>query len=107
MKKAPINYRNGKIYKIVNDVNKRVYIGSTTTSLPRRFTLHKNMAKSRTSAFYNALNEIGIEHFRIGLIQDYPCENKDELETKEFEIMKKFSKKLLYNSYRGDPISFK
>ena len=40
-----VNYQNGKIYKLVNNVDDEIYVGSTTTSLSRRKGGHVDKAK--------------------------------------------------------------
>jgi len=97
-KKVAINYQNGKIYKIVNDVNDMVYIGSTTQPLPKRFSGHKAQSKDRTSNFYSAVREIGIDHFQIILIELFQCTCKAELEAREFAVTGEHAKDKLYNS---------
>ena len=77
-----MDYVNGKIYKIVNNVNDEVYVGSTTQTLAKRFSVHKDDSKreSKNSALlYQVMNEIGIENFCISLIKEYPCTTKTEL----------------------------
>jgi len=81
-----MDYKNGKIYKIVNDVNDLIYIGSTTQPLYKRFSCHKLFSKKdnkNKSKFYRSFNEIGIDHFKIVLIESYSCENKDMLFSRE------------------------
>ena len=39
------NYMNGKVYKIVNDIDNYVYIGSTTLALNIRMIYHRKRAK--------------------------------------------------------------
>jgi len=97
-KKVAINYQNGKVYKIVNDVNDMVYIGSTTTPLPKRFSGHKAQSRDRTSKFYEAMKSIGVDHFRIVLIELFPCTCKAELEAREFTVAGEHEKDKLYNS---------
>ena len=36
-----VEYSQGKIYKITNDYNDDIYIGSTCDSLAKRFSTHK------------------------------------------------------------------
>ena len=55
----------GIVYKIVNDVNDKVYIGVTQTSLEERFKKHKVDAFRHNSNIYKAMRDIGIEHFSI------------------------------------------
>ena len=46
------NYNNGKIYKIVNNIDNMIYIGSTTTKLCYRMEIHRcNMIKKQECNF--------------------------------------------------------
>ena len=56
-----------KVYIITNDVNDKVYIGSTTKTLKKRFREH---CRSLGSPIDRAIKEIGAEHFRIELLDD-------------------------------------
>ena len=64
------DYSKGKIYKITNDYNDYVYIGSTCDTLSKNFSKHKTESKSRNNPLYKLMNEIGFERFRIELICD-------------------------------------
>lgn len=80
------NFQKAKIYKITNDYNDEVYIGSTCDSLIKRFSKHKRDKKSdvnKNRPLYMLINDIGIERFRIDLIEDYPCNNKQALRQRE------------------------
>jgi len=77
-------YANGKIYRLVNNVDNEEYVGSTCTSLARRKSIHKDKAKKETSRrVYEHLNEIGWKNVDIVLVEEYKCENKMELERRE------------------------
>lgn len=76
-------FQNGKIYKIINDMNDECYIGSTCNTLSCRWHIHKQHAKSSDSRLYRMINEIGIEHFKIELFEEYPCETKEQLLQRE------------------------
>ena len=39
------DYKNGKIYKIVNDIDDYIYIGSTSLALNMRMIYHRKRAK--------------------------------------------------------------
>jgi predicted GIY-YIG superfamily endonuclease len=67
------DYSKGKIYKIVDESNGDVYIGSTINSLDLRFRTHQIFK------YYNKLKC----NCKIILIEDYPCNNKRELEMRE------------------------
>ena len=78
------DYENGKIYKIVNDVDDEIYIGSTTQPLCRRFGDHKSNSKSKPNrTLYKKMNKHGAENFRIILVENYPCKSVEELRSRE------------------------
>jgi hypothetical protein len=47
-------YHNGKIYKLVNDVDDKVYIGSTCQPLYKRLYEHKNDCKKGHYFFHKS-----------------------------------------------------
>ena len=80
------DFGKGKIYKITNDYNDEVYVGSTCDLLTKRFSNHKkgiNCKTKQNRPIYKLMNEIGFERFRIELIEDYPCTDKYELRQRE------------------------
>ena len=80
------DFGKGKIYKITNDYNDDIYIGSTCDLLTKRFSKHKNDSKNekkKNSPIYKLMNEIGYERFRIELIENYPCQDKYQLIQRE------------------------
>ena len=87
----PINYQEGKIYKIYNTINDDIYVGSTTLKLCERMRDHRKGYRHRTRQhypLYKAFIEHGVEHFFIELIEKCPCNDKDELRKKEGEYIK-------------------
>ena len=74
-----VNYTFGKVYKIVCNETGEIYIGSTTQpTLAMRLATHKqqsNTCKSRQ------IIERG--DYSIILIENYPCNNRDELHGRE------------------------
>jgi group I intron endonuclease len=96
--RVPLSYASGKIYKLVNDVNDNLYIGSTTQALSKRMVQHRSDAKRmRQCKVHIAMNAIGVHHFSIILIEAFPCASKDALEAREFEITNVFDRTRLYN----------
>jgi len=85
-----MDYKNGKIYVIRNHCNDFVYVGSTTQSLSKRFSVHKARMKFTKIQLYQAFEELRIENFYIELLELYPCSCKDELYKKEGEYIRKF-----------------
>lgn len=78
-----VNYSNGKIYKLVNNVDDKIYVGSTCNLLRVRKYKHKNEAKTTPRKVHKHLNSVGWENVEIILIEDYECKNKDELRARE------------------------
>jgi group I intron endonuclease len=80
-----VNYKNGKIYKITNNVNSKLYIGSTVRTLNKRFSDHKCGARKQYFKFplYEEIRKIGQDNFKIELIENYECDTKDELNARE------------------------
>ena len=76
-----MNY--GKLYKIVNNLNKKVYIGQTKNSLQVRFNEHICGARNLhyNSCLFRAIRKYGKEHFIILQIDE--AEDKDSLNTLE------------------------
>ena len=70
-------YERGKIYKIVDNTNNNIYIGSTIQTLKERLRCHeKDLDSSSKSIIDNG-------DYDILLIENYPCESKKELEARE------------------------
>jgi len=77
-------YANGKVYKLVNDIDNEIYVGSTCLPLHKRLFYHKNKSKSQpTIKVYCHLNTIGFENIHIILIENFACDSKEELLARE------------------------
>lgn len=71
------------IYKIVNDINDKVYIGKTEKTIQERFKGHLIDSKKRRiehRPLYNAINKYGAEHFQIILVEEVDREQASERE---------------------------
>ena len=82
-----VNYLLGKIYRIICKTSCLVYIGSTCEpTLARRLALHRGdyksylVGKQRYITSYKILES---NNFEIILLENYPCNNKDELHSRE------------------------
>lgn len=89
------NYQNGKIYRIVCNQTGLQYIGSTTIPLVARLSYHRTLLKDGRSG----TSKIVLENndYNIVLIEDYPCDRKEELLQKErfyIETMECVNKKV-------------
>jgi len=71
-------YTRGKIYKIVCNETNEVYYGSTIQKyVSDRISRHKNRKNCRSRQILDRNN------YYYELIEDYSCNNKKELETRE------------------------
>ena len=78
------NYQNGKIYKIISPSNPDAlpYFGATTMLLCKRMGDHRNKNNKCKS---KSLMECG--DAIIVLVENYPCNSKEELSRKEAEYI--------------------
>ena len=84
-----VNYKNGKIYKLVTDKDPSlVYIGSTTSTLSRRKSGHKNnFIRWQSSGCGNYVTSFDVfkcdNNPTIVLIERCTCSTKEELLKRE------------------------
>jgi hypothetical protein len=86
------DYSKGKIYKITNTVNDKVYIGSTVSRLCDRMARHRHTGRHacEESPLYREMYAIGADKFKIILVRTSPSNNRDELVAIEYAIMQEF-----------------
>ena len=63
------------IYKIINNVNNKVYIGKTSSSIESRWKEHKEDAFCKSKGhrpLYSAIRKYGLEHFSIEEVEECP-----------------------------------
>ena len=80
------NYANGKIYKLVSNHTDDIYIGSSTQSLAVRKAEHVKHYKrylDEKFAFITSFEIIKHGDVDIILLENYPCESKEELHSRE------------------------
>jgi len=79
-----VNYRNGKIYCIRSLIRPDlIYIGSTCNTLSKRFSHHKTKSSTCSS---KQIIDIGDSY--IELIEDVPCDNKNQLIRREGQLIR-------------------
>ena len=79
-------YQNGKIYKLWSLETDEIYVGSTCCPLHKRMFKHRQSFRFGTRSHYKLYREmerLGETSFRIELIEDYPCDSRDELLKRE------------------------
>lgn len=99
------------IYKIVNNINGKIYIGQTTRSLSDRWKDHKKLAKQGSKLhLYCSMRKYGVDNFSIEVIDT--ATSKEELNVKEIFWISYYNTTDLSlgynNSYGGDinPMDF-
>ena len=89
-------YKNGKIYKIVsNHMPDTCYIGSTIQPLCKRFGGHRSDYRKHLKGgkkYMTSFKLVCYPDARVYLIESYACNNKNELERREGEIIKEYMK---------------
>ena len=79
-------YNNGKIYKIVDLGYNNCYIGSTVEALSRRMCHRRCNYNRKIKHPCNSslvFEKYGIQNCKIELIENYPCNSKEELTARE------------------------
>jgi len=85
-----MKYLNSKIYKLIDNTNGDIYIGSTCISLKKRLKKHKDnyyeykKKDGRGSASYDIIKN---NDYKIELLEYFPCKTKQELLNKEREYI--------------------
>ena len=81
-----VNYNDGKIYKIIDNTNDNIYIGSTTQRLSKRLYEHKRDAKCYFRNGKNYITSFDIiknNNYQIILIENVICDTKEQLLKRE------------------------
>ena len=88
-------YEKGKIYKITDIGCNKFYVGSTCENLSKRIERHRtkynNSKTGKTNSkisVFDIFDEFGIENCKIELIENYPCNCKEELLRREGHYIK-------------------
>jgi hypothetical protein len=85
------DYSKGKIYTLRSYQTDEIYIGSSVNTLPKRLGYHKNNYKCWKNEKYNYVSSfelIKYDDCYIELLEDYPCENRNQLEKREGELIR-------------------
>jgi hypothetical protein len=93
------NYSNGKIYKIVDNVSDMIYVGSTCKTLEQRLSEHefryKYILSGKKASKLTSFKILENNNYKIELIENFPCQSKQELEKKEGHFIKLYRKQEL------------
>ena len=89
----------GIIYVIKNDINNKLYVGQTVTTLANRWLHHKDAYEKYDWHLYRAMRKYGIEHFWIEKLED--CSDDIIYEREKYWIEQLDSFKNGYNMTSG------
>ena len=82
-----IDYKNGKIYRLVCNTTGDQYIGSTTQPLSQRLGGHKRDYKrflaGKITYQVTSFSILSNNNFEMILLEEFACENKNQLERRE------------------------
>ena len=96
-----MEYKNGKIYKIISDNTNNIYIGSTCQPLNKRIAMHRGDFKKFTEGkkgFITSFDIMKLGSYDIILIENFPCDKKEELHARERYYIE-FHKNICVNKY--------
>jgi len=86
------NYQKAKIYKLWSPSKNLVYYGSTVQTISQRLSKHLNKFKSynndNNTNYYTSFLILECEDYKIELVEEYACNNKQQLDKKEGEYIK-------------------
>jgi hypothetical protein len=84
-----VNYNNSVIYLIRSHQTELVYVGSSTMQLSKRLANHKNTYKhwlnTHKGSYTRSYDILKYNDAYIELLEEYPCENKQQLLRREGE----------------------
>ena len=98
------NYQMSKIYKVWSLSTDKVYIGSTyrkylTAALRGHVSAYNDHVRTKRTNV-TSFDIIKRKDFDISLIEKYPCDSKDELQTRVLEVIKEYGI-ICVNKMRG------
>jgi hypothetical protein len=86
------DYQKSKIYKLWSPSKNLVYYGSTTETISRRLSKHitdDNRYNNKiTTRYVNSFKILECNDYKIELVEEYPCNNRQQLCKKEGEHIK-------------------
>ncbi|ARF11755.1 hypothetical protein Klosneuvirus_2_191 [Klosneuvirus KNV1] len=85
--RKPVDYQNGKIYKIISSQMIKCYVGSTALKqLSTRLVGHKSSYKSyqnNKNHYFTSFEIVQYDDCEIVLVENFPCNSEEELHIRE------------------------
>ena len=83
-------YQHGKIYRVSDIGYNKFYYGSTIQTLAKRmgshrkdYKMYKEGKRKNALAVFLLFDEFGVENCKIELVEQFPCNCRNELERRE------------------------
>jgi inorganic triphosphatase YgiF len=87
-----MSFLTAQLYTIRSYQTEKIYIGATIQTLARRLAQHVSQYKSwkldNTKTYVTSFNIIKYDDYYIELLESFPCNNKDELNKREGELIR-------------------
>jgi len=101
----PRDYSRGKIYKIIDNKSDLIYVGSTceptlAMRLAKHVACYKHWKKGKMN-FVSSFNIIENGDYTIVLLEEFPCENNDQLRAREQYYKETIKSNNKINPYNG------
>lgn len=89
------------IYKISNNVDDKIYIGSTRLSLAQRHAMHRYYCDKKTFPLYKHMNSLGKDNFKIESIKTVTVGSRNEARQIEQLCIEQQEQSILLNATRA------
>ena len=97
-------YQNGKIYTIRSKNTDKYYIGSTVSKLCVRMAdhvKHYKLYKLGKKKYVSSYDIMDKEEYYIELLENYPCNSREELRKREGELQRKYKNECINKHIAG------
>ena len=81
-------FKDAKLYRIVNSVDKMVYMGWTNEPLRTRWSKHRydfKRGRYKHSLLHTHFAKLGIDKFKIVLLENWPCKGRHLIHKREYK----------------------
>ncbi len=103
------DYSLGKIYKIIDNTSDLFYLGSTCYSkLSQRLAKHRGHLREfekGTGRYVSSFEILNNDDYKIILLEDYPCDNIDQLTSREQYWMDKLKCDDMVNKHNAKGVN--
>jgi hypothetical protein len=99
MEQKENKYKQGKIYMLTSLQIDKIYIGSTCNTLAKRLHHHKSTFNSTKDTLSREI--LKYDDVKIELIEYFPCNDRNELNKREGELMRQHKDQIVNKKIAG------